>query len=138
MAHLGSDGSHKQLFTQAPWSPKVPILQVICSIKTASRTFHGVQVEALDQESNHHSLVWVFEDIRGFRVWQECCQRPFIIDGESVNEIKEIVGHHEDQTGCVYYAVKWTDYECPTWELEDDLGNHQIITEYCLQLLRPT
>ncbi|KAK4206037.1 hypothetical protein QBC37DRAFT_301603, partial [Rhypophila decipiens] len=71
----------------------------------------------------------VFDNTYSLRVWQECRQRPFITEGKYGYEVEQISGHYETPTGSVYYGVKWTVYECPTWELEDDLYNSQLTTE---------
>jgi hypothetical protein len=129
-----SDTLCRSSFVRTAWSSNVTILQVLYTYRTSTHTFLGVRTETLQQKSDHHSLLWVVKDGQGFRVWQECRQRPFIINGESEFEIQGIIGHYETQTGAVYYAVKWIHYECPTWELEDDLWNCQLITDYCLYL----
>ncbi|KEY63885.1 hypothetical protein S40285_08976 [Stachybotrys chlorohalonatus IBT 40285] len=135
MMHLIPDRSHRGSLVHTAWSSNVSILQVLYSIKTSDLTFHGVTVEGFDDSGD---LLWVLEDHLGLRIWQECRQRPFISDGdlgELENEIEEIVGHYEAPTGSIYYAVKWVGYECPTWELEDDLGGGRQITDYCMHLL---
>lgn len=129
-----TDQAYHGSFVRAAWSSKVAILEVLYSLKTSNQIFLGVRGETLDPQSDHHGLLWVSKDSQGFQVWQECRQRPFIMEGESEYEIEEILGHYETQTGAVYYAVKWFDYECPTWELEDDLWSSRLITDYCLQL----
>ena len=139
MIHLRAESAYRGSFVRTAWSSNVVILQVLYSLRTPNQIFHGVKVDTLDQEvgasTDGNGLLWVAEDSQGLRVWQECRQRPFILDGEIEYEIEEIVGHYEAQTGSVYYAVKWSDYECPTWELEDNLRSTRFITEYCMQLL---
>ena len=136
--HLEAERAYRGSVIQTAWSSNVAVIQVLYTLRTADWTFHGVRVETLDQgwevSSDATKLLWVLEDHQGLRTWQECRQRPFIIDGELEHDIEKIVGHYESQTGSVYYAVKWVDFECPTWELEDDLSSCQLITEYCMHL----
>lgn len=137
MMQLQPDWAHRGSFVQTAWSSSVVILQVLYTIKTPDRIFHGAIVENLDQASGTSAtdnLLWVVDDSYGLRMWQECRQRPFITQGEYGYEIEEVFGHYETQTGSVYYAVKWVDYECPTWELEDDLYDSNLTTEYCMHL----
>jgi hypothetical protein len=135
---LNANQAYQGSFVQTAWSSKVAILEVLYSFRTSHQTIFGVRAETLDQKSDHHGLLWVRKDSRGFQLWQECRQRPYIIDGESDYEIEEILGHYETESGTVYYAVKWIDYECPTWELEDDLWSCRLITSYCLHLTQLT
>ncbi|KAH8655519.1 hypothetical protein BX600DRAFT_385289 [Xylariales sp. PMI_506] len=121
---------------QTVWSSHVIIVQVLYSLKARNETFHGVKVETLNYESGHplyyDGLLWVVEDGGNLRIWQECRQSPWITDGEVEGEIEEIIGHYESDTGSVYYAIKWMDYECPTWELEEDVLTCQLIDHYWL------
>ena len=34
---------------------------------------------------------------------------------------KSLIGYYRSVSGNVFVGVKWRGYECPTWELEDDL-----------------
>ncbi|KAK4206201.1 hypothetical protein QBC37DRAFT_301271 [Rhypophila decipiens] len=136
MMQLQPDWARRGSLVQTAWSSNVVILQVLYTVTTLDRKFHGVIVENPVQArgaSATDDLLWVFDDSCGLRVWQECRQRPFITEGE-YGEIEQVFGHYENPTGSVYYAVKWTDYECPTWELEDDLYDSQLTTEYCIHL----
>jgi hypothetical protein len=135
---LNSSQAYRGSIIRTAWSSKVAILEVLFSFGTSYRTFLGVRAETLDRKSDHDELLWVCKDSQGFQLWQECRQRPYIIDGESDYEIEQILGHYESQSGDIHYAVKWIDYECPTWELEDDLWSCRLITTYCLDLLRLT
>lgn len=123
-----------ELFVRTAWSSKVAILEVLYTYRTLYQTFLGVRTETLDPTSDQNGLLWVCKDTQGYQVWQECHQRPYIIEGESDYDVKEILGHYESPNGSVYYAVKWIGYECPTWELEDDLWGCRLITTYCLSL----
>ncbi|KAK8038384.1 hypothetical protein PG994_015151 [Apiospora phragmitis] len=68
-------------------------------------------------------------------MWQECQQRPRLIDGEPTHAIEDVVAHYQTSTGSVYYAIKWAGYECPTWELESDLdGCVELSTPSCMRL----
>ncbi|KAK3933477.1 hypothetical protein QBC46DRAFT_368726 [Diplogelasinospora grovesii] len=121
------------------WSSHVVVVQVLYTLWKPELIFHGVRVENLDGDFRNwpytEGLLWVLEDGQELRIWQECRQRPRIIDGEADCEIEEIVGHYQAQSGPVYYAIKWVGYECPTWELEDDLhGYSQLLTQYCRHL----
>ncbi|OHE90472.1 hypothetical protein CORC01_14238 [Colletotrichum orchidophilum] len=110
------------------WSPCITVRRVICTLQSGDRVFFGVLAE--NQESQLWSwpesdlLLWVFDDGQCVRVWQECAQRPHIVEGQSSHVLESIAGHHEATNGTVLYGVKWAGYECPTWELESDLWMH--------------
>lgn len=139
MKHLDPDGKYEGSFVRTAWSSRVVILRVLYTITSTNQSilFHGVKAKTTDRKqeaSAEDELLWVFKDCSGLRLWQECRQKPFIIDGEVDSDIEEIVGHHEDESGAIHYAVKWLDYECPTWESEADLYTCPLITDYCLNL----
>ncbi|KAK3933652.1 hypothetical protein QBC46DRAFT_368648 [Diplogelasinospora grovesii] len=120
VAYLGSP-------VRTGWSSHVVVMQVLYTLWKPELIFHGIRVENLDGDLRN----WPYTE--GL-LW-ECRQRPRIINGEADFEIEEIVGHYQAQSGLVYYAIKWVEYECPTWELEDDLyGYSQLLTQYCRHL----
>lgn len=114
-------------------SSHVIVTQVLYSFKALDQIFHGVKVvPEPGHPSYYDGLLWVVDDGEGLLVWQECRQRPRIIDGKFEHEIEEIVGHYESWTGSVYYAIKWMDYKCPTWESEEDMLTCHLINKYWL------
>jgi hypothetical protein len=119
---------------QTPWSTSITVFRALTKFKTATEEFYGVLVEDTDNQ-NDCKLLWILERPNGFSTWQESRHRPLIREGESEDEIDNVFGHYEDLEGQVYYAVKWKDYECPTWELEEDLRDCQSTMDYTMQLL---
>jgi hypothetical protein len=100
------------------------------------RTFYGVRVENLDQTGwdwlDRDGLLWVFDNGQHLEIWQESRQRPRVVDGIPDCGIERIVGHYQDESGRVYYGVKWLNYESPSWELEEDLERcSDLLTRYC-------
>lgn len=76
-------------------------------------------------------LIWAYGDDRQLSLWQDIRQRPRIIDSKSEANIERIVGHYQVATGEYYYAIKWKNYACPTWELEANLSCFDsFLTEY--------
>lgn len=118
------------------WSSNVVVERVLCIFQTATVVFYGVEVENQDFNLRDYprktELLWVFADGNKINVWMESRQRPQIVGGELQEKVEHIVGHFQDESGEIYYAVKWAGYECPTWELESDLHTcSDITTRYC-------
>ena len=127
-------------FIKTDWSSQLVIIEVLYTVENLVRTFHGVRFKNLEKKTEDwpqdEGLLWVYNEGHIVRIWQECRQRPRFIEGEPDCEIREIVGHYYTQTGLVYYAILWMEYECPTWELEENLDScSQLITEYYRALM---
>jgi hypothetical protein len=118
---------HRGRNIQTAWSPQVTILEVLLSVKVSHWVFHGVRAETLEplwDWPDMESLLWVFDDGTGFKLWQDFQHRPRIVNGEAAFGVESVVGHYQSETGNVYLGVKWWGYDCPTWELEDDMPLH--------------
>lgn len=112
----------RQVYT--PWSSAVTVMEVLYSVQVDRWIFHGVKVVNKDQLlwdlPEVDNLLWVFDDGRQLKTWQGISQRPRF-DDESEYEIEASIGYHRSVSGNVFVGVKWRGYECPTWELENDL-----------------
>lgn len=122
------------------WSSQVTISHIICTASAAPFTFYGVLTRnldrVLDSSQTEDELLWVYNNGTSVSVWQETRQRPLAIEGLTEYEIKGIVGHYELENGRLFYAVKWFERDCPTWELEDDLSTHNaLLLHYWTSLL---
>ena len=129
----------KGVLIQTPWSSNVVLQEIIYEVHTYINTFYGVRAETRDSngwplKSDH--LLWVYDKEQELHLWQEAIQQPRSVDVDLDDAVK-VIGHYESDTGEVFYALKWSNYSCPTWELEEDLSRHNnIITQYCLNLTR--
>lgn len=123
------DHSYRGQLVHTPWSIKVAIVEVLISVKIATRTFHGVRAVNTDRESwdwlDVENLLWVYDTGCGLHLWQQIKQRPFVFDESRKYKIEGIVGEYQSAAGNAYVGVKWRGYECPTWELEDDLSTRE-------------
>ncbi|KAL0929615.1 uncharacterized protein CTRU02_215514 [Colletotrichum truncatum] len=113
---------------EAGWSSRILVVDVVCVVTGADRTFYGVVTENLDLASwdwpRVDGLQWVFHDGKSIRLWQECVQRPHLINGAWDFDVESIVACYETDSGHLYYGVKWAGYECPTWETENDIRSY--------------
>ncbi|KAH6881185.1 hypothetical protein B0T10DRAFT_411212 [Thelonectria olida] len=104
------------------WSSDVVVKQVLVTLRSAKRMFHGIIASNLDSGPwdwpRSDCPIWVVDGGNGLSVWQECRQRPRLGDEGSELKAREVVGHYESRSGSVYLAVRWEGYEGPTWELE--------------------
>lgn len=90
--------------------------------------FHGVRTETTDERwdwPDVESLLWVFDDGIGLRLWQDFQYQPRVADGGAAFAVETILGDYESLSGNVYLGVKWRGYDCLTWELEEDM-EHQL------------
>lgn len=104
-----------------PWSSNVILLEILLIHHNVVGTFYGIRSETRDKEGwplDSKSPLWVYDDNKTLRLWQEFRQCPRTQD---LDNIEDIIGHYESNSGKIYYAVKWSDYACPTWELEEDM-----------------
>lgn len=118
---------HQGRAVQAAWSPQVIIIEVILSVSVSQWIFHGVRAETCDQHWDWldvESLLWVFDDGTGLKLWQDFPHRPRMVNGEAAFGVESIVGHYQSASGNAYVGVKWWGYDCPTWELEDEMPLH--------------
>ncbi|KAH6653373.1 hypothetical protein BKA67DRAFT_519113 [Truncatella angustata] len=116
---------------ETTWSSHVTISHIICTVYASPFTFYGVLARnpdrILDQGQTNDELLWVYDNGARVSVWQETCQRPVATGDMMDYEMEDIVGHHEYENGRLFYAVKWTGRDCPTWEPEEDLVAHNAL-----------
>ncbi|KAJ3497419.1 hypothetical protein NLG97_g1924 [Lecanicillium saksenae] len=113
-------------FIKTPWSDQVVVLDVLYSVKASQSVFHGVRAMNTDLRWDWPDVVhflWVLEqdnddDLKLAPEWQ---QPPRIINGELPCDIEFVIGDYQSAAGNTYLAVKWRGYDCPTWELEEDV-----------------
>ena len=67
------------------------------------------------------SLLWVLDTGTELTLWRDFEARPRISNMDSTHRIEAIFGMHQSAGSNVYLGVKWRDYGCPTWELEDEI-----------------
>jgi hypothetical protein len=112
----------------------VVVVEVVLSVKAAQWTFLGVTYAVGDSQRwdwpDSDGLLWAFDDGQHLRLCQTWLQHPRFLPAENGCAIEAVIGHHEGDNGNLYMAVKWIDYECPTWELESDLANSGQLTNY--------
>lgn len=113
-------------FIKTPWSDHVVVLDVLYSVKVAESVFHGVRAVNTDLQWDWPDIIhflWVLEpdnddDLKLAPEWD---QPPRMMDHELPCGIELVIGDYQSTAGNTYLAVKWRDYDCPTWELEDDV-----------------
>lgn len=118
---------------KARWSSHIIITGILLTLRTARWTFYGVITENRDPYPwdwpDLDGLLWVFHNGEHVKAWEEAHQRPRVSDGELEGILEDILGFWETAKGSVYCAVKWVGYECPTWELEQDLQQCSNLSE---------
>lgn len=121
---------------QCPWSSTAFLVDTLYSFQESKRVFHGVLVEARDDygwPSGSVVPLWVLDNGSKLVVWYDIQQRPRATE-QLESAIEHVIGHYEADNGDVYYAIKWREYLCPTWELEETLSDKSAITSCCLGL----
>lgn len=92
----------------------------------------GVLAEIVDETGRSltpPALLWVLDTGTCLEVWYDINQRPQT--GDSAHKkIKDVVAHHEDAFGDVYYAVLWEGFLCPGWVSDEDLSSHTLVSDY--------
>ena len=124
MEVLAPQRRHRGRHVRTTWSPEVVILEVLLTIRVSSHIFHGVRAETVDQLWDWvdvESLLWVLDTGTELTLWRDFEARPRISNMDSTHRIEAILGMHESAGSNVYLGVKWRDYGCPTWELEDEI-----------------
>ncbi|KAI9155793.1 hypothetical protein HJFPF1_08382 [Paramyrothecium foliicola] len=115
---------------ETPWSSQIIVVEVLFTVRTSKWTFHGIRAVNAERRAwdwpELENLLWVFDDGHGLRLWEEFHQRPHTSDGRSTHEIESIIGYYQSATGNIYTGVKWHDYDCPTWEFDDEIQNIQM------------
>ncbi|KAH7115701.1 hypothetical protein EDB81DRAFT_655755 [Dactylonectria macrodidyma] len=115
---------------QTTWSQNVLVIEVILTFKTSNRTFHGIRAVNDDwglwDWPRVENLLWVVDDGHRLRQWQESRQPPHVMESDSECIVEEVIGYYKADSGHEYVAIKWQDYECPTWELESDLFEYPL------------
>jgi len=116
---------------KAGWSSDIFITTVFVTSNTGRWTFYGVATENREVSKwdwqDRDGMLWVFHDGKCVKVWQETRQRPSICGGTMECDIEDVFGYCEAGNGSIYYAVKWFNYECPTWELEHNIQNYNLL-----------
>ncbi|EEU38576.1 uncharacterized protein NECHADRAFT_55184 [Fusarium vanettenii 77-13-4] len=111
---------------QTPWSTHVVVKEILVTTQVGNLTFYGVRAETQDSYPwdwlSTESLLWVFDDGTGPRMWQHPAQPVPYSFQEPENNLERIVGHYESRSGECYVAVKWKNCLSPTWELEENMG----------------
>ncbi|WQF76948.1 Putative Chromo-like domain superfamily protein [Colletotrichum destructivum] len=112
----------------AAWSSRLEVTKVICTFESDGQVFYGVVAEAPDplvwDWPDDRQLLWVYDDGKSVKVWQECVERPRPGNPAWASCLQSIVGCYENDGGNVSYAVRWNGYACPTWEAEEDMSNY--------------
>ncbi|KAH6645701.1 hypothetical protein BKA67DRAFT_503388, partial [Truncatella angustata] len=102
------------------WSSNVVVSSIICTFQSSQFTFYGILGQNSDRSFEHwqvsDELLWIYDTGATVSVWQESQQRPNAAEGFVGYEIENIIGHYEFDNGRLFYAVKWSGYNCPTWE----------------------
>ncbi len=104
-------------------------------MEISSYVFRGVLAEIIDETGRSlpsPALLWLLDTGVCLELWYDINQRPQIGD-PAHRMIENVVGHHEDAYGDVYYAVLWRGYLCPGWILDEDLPSHTLISDYWLR-----
>ncbi len=112
---------------RTPWSSQVFVEEILCSADMQNRTFYGVILrnrECFGAEwLASKTLHWVFDDGNGLRLWEQAEQRPLFLQDDAFPSLEDILCFLQWK-GRVYLAVKWREYGCPTWELEETLSSY--------------
>ncbi|KXJ84642.1 hypothetical protein Micbo1qcDRAFT_107191, partial [Microdochium bolleyi] len=106
---------------QTAWPTNAIITKVLCSVRIQNQTFHGLEVRTLNEAAGFVGLVWAFEDNYVLYDWTGESRRITVSMRNGSHKIEYVCAHYENPNGLVYYAVKWFDCPCPTWELEESL-----------------
>ena len=101
-------------------------MDVLYSFKVSRSVFHGVRAINTDLQWDWPDLVnllWIVEqdnndDLKLAPEWEQPSRS---VDNEFPREIELVIGEHQTAAGNTYLAVKWQGYDCPTWELEEDV-----------------
>ncbi|KAM3550756.1 hypothetical protein ARSEF4850_008197 [Beauveria asiatica] len=94
----------------------------------------GVLAEIVDEAGCSlppPALLWVLDKGDCLELWYDINQRPQLGD-PAHKTIRDVIGHHEDAFGDVYYAVLWEGYLCPGWVSDEDLSSHTLVSDYWL------
>ncbi|KAM3518601.1 hypothetical protein MY4038_010057 [Beauveria bassiana] len=69
------------------------------------------------------SLPWIVEQENGddLKLAPEWERPSRGIDNRLPRDVELVIGDHQSAAGNTYLAVKWWGYDCPTWELEEDV-----------------
>lgn len=127
MEILTTEFFHRGRRVETTWSLHVTVVEVLISVQVSRCVFHGVRTETTDPQwdwPDVESLLWVFDDGTGLRLWQDFQQQPRVADGRAAFPVETILGNYQSPSGNVYLSVKWRGYDCPTWELEEDMEHH--------------
>ncbi|KAM3549526.1 hypothetical protein ARSEF4850_008806 [Beauveria asiatica] len=70
------------------------------------------------------NLLWIVEreDDDDLKLAPEWEQPSRSVDTELPRDIELVICDHQSAAGNTYLAVKWRDFDCPTWELEEDFN----------------
>lgn len=127
MEILPAQSMYRGRRVETAWSLHVSVLEVLFSVQVCGWVFHGVRTETSDEQwdwPDIDSLLWVFDDGTGLRLWQDFQHQPRVADDGASFEVEAILGDYRSPSGNVYLGVKWRGYDCPTWELEEDMEHH--------------
>ncbi|KAM3565397.1 hypothetical protein ARSEF4850_001433 [Beauveria asiatica] len=117
-----------------PWSSSLYLLEVLSTFEISSHVFRGVLAEIVDETGCSlppPALLWVLDKGTSLELWYDINQRPQLGD-PAHKTIRDVIGHHEDAFGDVYYAVLWEGYLCPGWVSDEDLSSHTLVSDYWL------
>jgi hypothetical protein len=108
------------------WCSNVVVAEVLLSINVSKRSFYGVRALIINEEFLEwltvENLLWVFEDGGKLKVGQDYQSRPRINEAEANFGVEGIIGQYFSSAGNAFVGVKWEGYQCPTWELEDEVS----------------
>jgi hypothetical protein len=136
MAVLASRQLRRGESIACPWSSGLSVVEVLHTVEISGKLFRGILAEAKDENGwpfGSPTPIWVYDNGSALEVWHDIGQRPQT-HKQSNSAIQDVIAHYEDNIGNVYYAIQWDGYFCPVWVLEEDLGEDDAITSYCLGL----
>ncbi|KAM3547321.1 hypothetical protein ARSEF4850_010094 [Beauveria asiatica] len=118
--------SYSGRYIKTPWSDQVVILDVLYSLKVSRSIFHGIRAINTDLQWDWPEIVnllWIVEreDDDDLKLAPEWEQPSRSVDTELPRDIELVIGDHQSAAGNTYLAVKWRNFDCPTWELEKDV-----------------
>lgn len=122
MRVLTPQRQHRGAIIETQWSADVQVTDVLYSVEIDDHVFHGVKSVNLDINWDWHhieNLLWITEEEGVLSPWRGPI--PSHVAYGSKYNTEYVVGDYVSTVGNVYWAIKWSGFDCPTWVLEDDL-----------------